>query len=513
MRHIFLYGPPGSGKSTVGKALASRLQMRFVDLDQAIHSKTGKPITQIMEDSGESGFRDLEGAVLREELAGTEAVIALGGGTLLRAKNRKLAEANGKVICLKADPRILLERLAADCEPRPLLAGDMAQQLARLLAGRAEHYDSFNTQLNSDQSVQELCEQMQTAIGRFHLTAMASYDVIIEDGCIGHFGEMLKVRGVRDVAVVSDENVMNLHSEAVVGSLRGSGYDARVLAIPAGESSKTVESVGQLWHGFLEAGLDRRSTVIALGGGVVSDLAGFAASTYMRGINWVCVPTTVLSMVDASIGGKTGFDLPEGKNLVGSFHAPQLVLADPQVLGTLPEAEFRAGLAEMVKHGVVADPELFHACAGGLASVKERLVDLIRRAVAAKIGIIESDPYETGPRAALNFGHTIGHAAELVTGFRISHGEAVAIGMVAESKLAERLSIARRGLSDEIAAVLSTLGLPVRIPDQLPRPALIRAMHNDKKKAGGKVRFALPADIGRMQLNVEVADLQSILED
>ena len=197
-----------------------------------------------------------------------------------------------------------------------------------------------------------------------------------------------------------------------------------------------------LWKSFLENGLDRKSTVIALGGGVVGDMAGFAASTYMRGINWIAVPTTLLSMVDASLGGKTGFDLPEGKNLIGAFYPPKLVLADPSLLLTLPERELRSGMAEVVKHGIISDPELFALCARGLDWVKNNLEEVVKRAMAVKIKVIEEDPYEKGFRAALNLGHTVGHAVELVSKFNLRHGEAIAIGMVAEAKYSARVGLA-----------------------------------------------------------------------
>jgi 3-dehydroquinate synthetase len=218
-------------------------------------------------------------------------------------------------------------------------------------------------------------------------------------------------------------------------------------------------------------------------------------------------------MVDASLGGKTGFDLAEGKNLVGSFHAPQLVLADHDVLSTLPEVEFRAGLAEVVKHGVIADPELFALCAPGLAAVRDRLPEILRRAVSVKTRIIESDPYEVAERASLNFGHTVGHAIELVSSFCVRHGEAVAMGMVAEAKLAERLGIARKGLAGQISGALSALALPIHKPRELLRSEVIRAMRADKKKAAGVVRFALPVEIGRVQVNVEVKDLELTFEE
>ncbi|MEW5830279.1 MAG: 3-dehydroquinate synthase, partial [Chloroflexota bacterium] len=299
--------------------------------------------------------------------------------------------------------------------------------------------------------------------------------------------------------------------ERVLDSLKSAGYAASQIAIPAGEAHKTVETVTALWRAALEAGLDRKSTVLALGGGVVGDLAGFAAATFMRGVNWTAVPTTLLAMADASLGGKTGFDLPQGKNLVGAFHPPRLVLADPETLSTLPERELRAGLAEIVKHGVIADPELFELCAGGWERVKSRLPEIVRRGMGVKVKIIEADPYEQGIRAALNFGHTVGHALELVSGFRLLHGEAVAVGMVAEARLAENLTVASHGLSESLAETLSSLGLPVEIPPDLGRAELIRAMRVDKKKAAGVVRFALPARIGEVKVEVEVRDLEEAI--
>jgi 3-dehydroquinate synthetase len=218
-------------------------------------------------------------------------------------------------------------------------------------------------------------------------------------------------------------------------------------------------------------------------------------------------------MVDASLGGKTGFDLPEGKNLIGSFHSPRLVLADPQVLGTLPAVEFRSGLAEVVKHGIVADPGLFDLCAGGLDAIMNDLPQIIRRAMAVKIRIIEEDPFEKGSRAALNLGHTVGHAVESVSGYSLRHGEAISIGMVSEARFAGYLKIAGPGLSSRIADVLSALGLPTQIPKGLSKEKLIQAMQFDKKKAAGSVRFALPVQIGRVQVNVEVKDLDLLFKE
>jgi 3-dehydroquinate synthetase len=217
-------------------------------------------------------------------------------------------------------------------------------------------------------------------------------------------------------------------------------------------------------------------------------------------------------MVDASLGGKTGVDLPEGKNLIGAFHPPALVLADPNTLATLPEAELRSGLAEVVKHGIISDPGLFELCAAGYESVRSDLAGIVRRAMAVKVAVIETDPYERGIRAALNLGHTVGHAVELVSGFRLRHGEAIAIGTVVEARLAERLGKAQAGLSEQIAVTFAGLGLPTGIPPELAREAIIEAMKVDKKKASGVVRFALPVAIGKVEVGVAVEDLSLIFE-
>jgi shikimate kinase / 3-dehydroquinate synthase len=519
MGHIFLYGPPGTGKSTIGKTLAHSLKLPFIDLDRVIESNAGTSISQTIEQHGETAFRDLETTVLKivvdHAFGATDSqdkVIALGGGALLREENRALAESSGRVVLLMAGLNTLLDRLTVDFNKRPLLSGDLEAKLSALLAKRDDHYKSFPLQLQVDgKTADQNAFQVQIELGRYHLSAMQEYDVVVQSGGAVQLGEMLKSDGLQNPIIVTDENVAKFHADKVVDALHHSGYEPKVITIPAGEEYKNLENVSRLWKSFLEYGLDRKSTVIALGGGVIGDLAGFAASTFMRGMNWVAVPTTLLSMVDASLGGKTGFDLPEGKNLIGSFYPPKLVLADTHILETLPEKELISGMAEVVKHGVISDPELYDLCSRGLGWVKGNLEKVVKRAMAVKIKIIEEDPYEKGIRAALNLGHTVGHAVELVSRFELRHGEAVAIGMVVEAKFAERIAVANKGLSEGIAATLSGLGLPIQIPDGMPPDEIMRAMRVDKKKHTGAIRFALPAEIGKVEL-VDVKDLESVLE-
>ncbi|OQY90091.1 MAG: 3-dehydroquinate synthase [Anaerolineae bacterium UTCFX1] len=496
MTHIFLYGPSGSGKSTIGRIVARSLKLPFIDLDRVIETNAGMSIPQIMAQQGESAFRDLESAALKEIVGHASSVIkiiALGGGALLREENRQVTESNGNVVVLTAELNTLFERLNKNSNHRPLLAGDLKTKLTNLLEKRREHYASFALKIQTENnSAKQTAHRVQIALGRHRLSAMGEYDVIVEQVGNLPYGDI----------IVTDENVAKHH-------LKKFNIEKSIV-IPAGEEHKNLETVSRLWNAFLENGLDRKSTVIALGGGVIGDLTGFAASTYMRGIDWIAVPTTLLAMVDASIGGKTGFDLPEGKNLIGSFHPPKLVLADVSLLRTLSDRDLRSGMAEVVKHGIIADPELFAWCSNGMDWVKNNLEEIVKRAMAVKIRIIEDDPYEKGIRAALNLGHTVGHAVELVSGFTLSHGESVAIGMVVEAAYAVRVGAASRGSDEAIESTLSKLGLPTRIPDGMSHEAIIRAMRVDKKRFAGAIRFALPVTIGKVEL-VDATDLESVL--
>ena len=499
MTHIFLYGPPGTGKSTVGKKLAANLKLPFIDLDRVIEANAGMSIPQIMEQHGETAFRDMETAALRSLTAEKENVVALGGGALLRDENRAFAESTGKVLLLMAELPTLLDRIQHEPGKRPLLAGDLKNKLTVLLEKRKEHYASFPLQHHVDNKpAEQNAHEAQVKLGRHHLSAMGEYDVVV--------GSVFNVPNLQNPIIVTDENVAQHHLEKIQNL-----FNAKAVVVPAGEEHKNLETVSHLWKAFLENGLDRKSTVIALGGGVIGDMTGFAASTYMRGIDWIGIPTTLLSMVDASLGGKTGFDLPEGKNLIGSFHPPKLVIADPSLLLTLTERELRSGMAEVVKHGIISAPDLFAMCQRGMDWVKANLEDVVKHAMAVKIKVIEEDPYEKGFRAALNLGHTVGHAVELVSKFELRHGEAIAIGTVAEARYAARVGLASQSTVEAIETTLSALGLPIQIPAEMSREKIIQAMRVDKKKNAKSIRFALPVEIGKVEL-VNVDDLESVLE-
>lgn len=533
LKLVFLYGPPGSGKSTIGRLLAENLALPFIDLDLQIEETNGLPIPDIFAREGELWFRQLEKAELAEVLKLEWGVVALGGGALLDHENRVWVEAAGPVLCLSASPEILHERLDSTPVERPLLADDkesgaVKSRLKDLLAERNIHYASFTHQVDTNvRSPEQIVWDVQTLLGAFHLRSMAisgnskqilggesvrreplGYDVRVQDGAVDAIGSALKSRGLQGpISLVTDENVAAIYLPRALYSLEEAGYVAEPIIITPGESSKMIDSVSNMWKGFLMIGVERTSTVVALGGGVVGDLAGFAAATFLRGVPWVDVPTSLLAMADASLGGKTGADLPEGKNLVGAFHAPQLVLTDPATLVTLPQVELISGMAEVIKAGIIGDPILFAKCALGWQAIKSNWGEIIRRAMAVKIRVIEADPFESGLRAVLNFGHTIGHALELVSNFELRHGEAVAIGMVSEARIAEQIGLAESGLSDHIKNMCAQLGLPTDVPNNYSREAILKAMQVDKKRALGRIRFALPRQVGDVNFGVEVEDL------
>ena len=459
-RAIFLYGAPASGKSTLGKALAERLGAGFVDLDERIVAEAGMSIPEIFKTRGEPAFRDLESKVLCDVVSEPK-VVSLGGGTLLRDENRSLCEENGTIFCIDTpSDEELARRIGAAPGSRPL--GDKAKE-------RAAHYASF-----------------QNRVAAF-FDAQSSLVVV---------GRGIAPAILAGRNVVADETVARLWS----GRLGVSPF----AIIPSGEEHKTPVTVAKLWRAFSERGLGRKDTVVALGGGVTGDLTGFAAATWMRGISWINVPTTLLSMVDASTGGKTGCDLPEGKNLAGAFHFPRLVVIDTDFLETLSPKLVADGRAEMIKHEAIggrswsSELELesgegdFSRSKGSGVSAKEIAENLM-----VKVGIVREDPLETlGRRILLNCGHTVAHAIEKATGYRVSHGEAVAIGCVEEAKIAVRRGLAPASWPEEFAQRFAAAGLPTSLPSGLSLDALVPLMRGDKKREGGVVTFALPCGWG-----------------
>jgi len=336
-----------------------------------------------------------------------------------------------------------------------------------------------------------------------------SYPILVGAGALSTVGAQLAKRGVgRRVVLVSDPTIARLHADAVLHGLTAAGFDVDQVAVPEGEQAKRLDVASDLWDRLLDLGCDRSSTVVALGGGAVGDLAGFAAATYMRGMNFVQVPTTLLAQVDASIGGKTAIDHPQGKNLIGAFHQPRMVIVDPAVLTTLPEREFRSGLAEVIKHGIVLDAAYFRDLEADVPALLARDLPTLDRVVAGscrlKAQVVERDEQEAELRWVLNYGHTIGHALEAATGFeRWAHGEAVSLGIVAEARLAERLGIAGPETTERQRRLLSAVGLPVKGLAVDPG-AVLQALSRDKKRRDGRVSFVLAPEIGAFRIVPDV---------
>jgi len=329
----------------------------------------------------------------------------------------------------------------------------------------------------------------------------ASYDILIGAGLVHQLDKILpEYCPAAAYALITDSHVGKLYGEDLVTRLSAIGYRTELLTFPGGESNKTRDTWASLSDRMLAAHLGRDCAVIALGGGVVNDVAGFVAATYLRGVPLAQVPTSLLAMIDSSIGGKTGVDVPAGKNLLGAFHQPRVVVADPDLLGSLSSVQLAAGLAEAVKHGAIADAEYFAFLEAEYAAIFAKhapaLERVVRRSVEIKAAVVAQDEREKGKRAILNFGHTVGHAIEATSRYEVLHGEAVAIGMVYEGRLAETLGIAAAGTSQRIRAVLERLHLPVERPDASHVDDLIAAMRADKKVRAGEIRLALPRAIG-----------------
>ena len=507
--NIILAGFMGTGKTVVGKIVAERLGRPFVDLDDQIAARAGKAIPAIFAEDGEAAFRALESAACEELRTPRGLVVAAGGGAVLSARNRTALSAGGMVICLEAAPEALAQRLG-EAPGRPMLARaagvTVAGRIEALLAERAPAYAVLpfhidTTQLEPDRvadRVLAISADLPEGAYRIPVTVPgAAYDVLVAEGILADAGYRIKRAGIEPgrCTVITNPTVASHHGETLRAALERAGFSPLVLEMPDGEAHKTLAIASDLYHRLAAARASRNEPILALGGGVVGDMAGFIASTWLRGVPFVQVPTTLLAMVDASVGGKTAVDLPEGKNLVGAFKQPELALVDPDVLGTLPPVEFRAGLAEVVKAGIIGDRVLFERLAGdGPGSLAEMIADAIK----VKVDVVQHDPHEMGVRAALNLGHTFGHALELLSGYTMRHGEAVSIGMVAAAALSEGLRLCPMGMSELLRDVLGRLGLPVSAdfdPD-----AVLHAMGTDKKRHGSRLRFVVIEDIGQVAL-------------
>lgn len=516
-RSLLINGFMATGKSTVGRALAERVGVPFVDLDSVIEQRAGCTIAEIFRRSGEAGFRELESAELDELLSDpTVRVVALGGGALLRRSVRLKALQRSVVASLQASATTIMERTTGDAT-RPLLPG-AAQALEDQLALRAASYAEAHARVVVDgKSVDAICDELRELWQRDPVAVAAgeaSYSVEVGVD-FAHERLAANVAGASRVILMTDENVGPLYQARYEEALSAAGLDHALIRWPAGEQHKTPETLHQIWLQCLKLGADRKSWFVGLGGGVVTDVAGFAAASWMRGVSWVSMPTTLLGMVDASVGGKTAVDLPGAKNCVGAFWQPSGVLCDIGHLRSEGKRGYVSALAEIVKTALIGDAAMFEL----LQAETDRIVaqdwdlvcELVRRCVVVKARVVSEDEREGGFRAALNLGHTVGHAIEASGGFGgLTHGEAVSLGLVAAMRIGEKLGHCPGELSRSVVELLRAVGLPTDLSVQPMREAATLLAH-DKKRGGGSVRFVFcPAPGEIVFQKLALSELQSL---
>lgn len=516
---LVLTGFMGTGKTSVGQVVAEKLGREFVDMDQVIAAREGMPISKIFEMRGEGYFRAREAELCAQLAQRENVVIATGGGALVNPQNRAHFQ-DAFVICLDATPDEIYNRLRG-ANDRPLLAAPKPRQrIIELLAARRDAYAQIEWHLETTgKTIEQVAEEIVTLLKPRKINVTAPdivCPIFVGAGLIARVGKLMNL--TTDFfspfcAVVTNPTVRQLHAAPVIDSLHARGFEPRIIEIPDSEVFKTLDSVHLIYDQLIDAQLDRHSIIFALGGGVIGDLAGYAAATYLRGVSFVQMPTTLLAMVDASIGGKVAVDHPRGKNLIGAFKHPHAVIADTDTLATLAPEDLRSGMAEVVKHGIIEDAGLFEILEAGDWNLDVR--KWIARAMQVKINIVARDPLEQGERAKLNLGHTFGHAFELLSNYALQHGEAVAIGLVCAARLAERRGLCAVDLPARIENLLHAIGLPTRVPREMSTDAILAVMAVDKKRLAARGRFVLPRALGDVIVtdDVDQQDIVAVIEE
>lgn len=516
-KSIVLTGFMGTGKTWVGKMVAEKLGRQFVDTDAMIETRERQSVREIFETRGEDYFRSLEIELCMVLARKENLVIATGGGTLTSRDNRA-AFTNAFVVCLDATPDAILGRIN-HTEHRPLLSSaPPRQRIEELLNARQPSYAQIKWHIDTtSKSIAQVADQVIQLAQMQQIDVQApdgSYPIFVGADLLSQVGTLISDHKVsRRCVIITNSRLGASHGVRVVESLEANGLEPHFIEMPDGEKYKTLDSVRTIYDQLIDAKLDRGSIIFALGGGVIGDTAGFAAATFLRGVHCVQLPTTLLAMVDASIGGKVAVDHPRGKNLIGAFKQPLAVIVDPKTLETLPDAEYRSGMAEVVKHGIIGDAELF----GRLETGDWRLEvgSWLGRAIQVKVDIVSRDPFEHGERAKLNLGHTFSHAFETLSNFEIRHGDAVAIGIMCATRLALHRKMCDERLVTRIEKLLSTIRLPTRVPREMSANAIIAAMETDKKRVDARLRFLVPRAIGEVDIvdDVTTKEIVAAIEE
>lgn len=519
---VVLVGPMGVGKSTVGELLAARLGTTYRDTDADVVAEAGKPIAEIFYDEGEEHFRALERRAVEAAVAGHTGVLALGGGAVLDAATRELL-AGRPVAYLSMDVDEAVRRVGLGAA-RPLLAVNPRRQWRELMDARRHLYEEVaRTVVATDENTPEEVAQAiidalelpegQAAPGventgmtqqgptRIQVAGSAGsdpYEVLVGHQLLGELPQLIGDRA-RRVAVLHPEALAET-GEAVRQDLADQGYEAIAVQLPNAEEAKTVEVAAYCWKALGQTGFTRTDVIVGIGGGATTDVAGFVAATWLRGVRWIAIPTTVLGMVDAAVGGKTGINTAEGKNLVGAFHPPAGVLCDLAALDSLPVNDYVSGMAEIIKAGFIADPVILDLVEadpeGARTPAGPHTAELIERSIRVKAEVVSSDLKESGLREILNYGHTLAHAIEKNERYKWRHGAAVSIGMVFAAELGRLAGRLGDATADRHRSVLASVGLPLAYRgDQWPK--LLENMKVDKKSRGDLLRFIVLDGIGK----------------
>lgn len=522
--NIILIGMMGSGKTTVGRLLAKQLGKLFLDSDEEILKRTGVTIQHIFDVEGEAGFRQREAGIIQELLQRNDIVLATGGGAVLDANSRKIMRENGTVVYLKSGVHDLWQRTRHD-RNRPLLqTADPRAKLQELFEQRNPLYTetadivmhtgkqsvhvllaSLQRKLNSSRNTHHALNTMQTlTVG----LAERSYPIHIGSGLLSKLELILPLLPHKRVAIVSNTTVAPLYLTKLTSLLETGGVSVVQIILPDGEQYKNTETLALIYDALLSNRCERNTPLIALGGGVIGDMTGYAAATYLRGVPFIQIPTTLLSQVDSSVGGKTGINHPLGKNMIGAFYQPKLVIADIDTLTTLPDQELRAGLAEVIKYGLIRDLSFLEWLESNMEKLLARdsaaLQYAIARSCENKAEVVGSDERESGERALLNLGHTFGHAIENGMGYGVwLHGEAVAAGTIMAADLSCRLGWISKQDVARIRQIFERAGLPVIAPN-LGADQYLQLMGLDKKVVGGQIRFVLLKAIGHAVISGDV---------
>ena len=527
--------------------MSRRLRRQHLDMDDEIAARAGRPIPEIFREEGEPGFRARERALM-EEISGRERlIVSTGGGVPLDPDNRTAMARSGVVVCLEAKPDFLFGRLKRHLgneskgQVRPLLEGDEPKKRIEALKEYRQRFYAtadwtvHTDDLTSDEVVREVIRGVRYGQRRFERKRQAAtvfppmvtrgkeaespycrdmgasfvvetpggrYPVFVGWGNLSELGQRMRNLGLSGkAALIVDAGVFDVHGEKALGSLTSVGFEALAYSVPSGERSKSEDALTKIYDWMVEQRLERGSAVVALGGGVAGDLAGYAAATFLRGIPLVHAPTSLLAMTDSAIGGKVAINHPRAKNLIGAFYQPKLVLSDVETLGTLAPRELASGWAETIKHGMIMDPDLLDVLERDMDRVlaldPEMTTEIVKRSSGLKGQVVGGDEKEAGWRMILNFGHTIGHALEAATEYgELLHGEAVSIGMMGAARLSQKHAGLGEGTVARLSGVLRGFGLPTSMPELDPE-RLIEAMFLDKKVRGKAIRWVLLEEVGR----------------